>query len=87
MDALAAEAIACHDGLVYSLNLGVRKLHLETNCQVLVSLWMSRAKQKSVIAPLLQQIEDLSRSFEDFHLSFSSRHCNKVAHVIAHMVS
>jgi hypothetical protein len=29
MDALAAEAIACRDGLVYSLNQGVRKLHLE----------------------------------------------------------
>ena len=36
---------------------------------------------------LLQQIEDLSRSFEDFHLSFSSRTRKKVAHVIAHTVS
>ena len=48
---------------------------------------MNRTSQNSEIAPLLQQLEDLSQSFEDFHLSFISRNCNKIAHECARMVS
>lgn len=87
LNALAAQATACRDGLAYAQSRGVRKLHLETDCQALVNLWMNRNNQKSEIAPLLQQMEELSRSFEDFRLSFISRVCNKVAHECACMVS
>jgi ribonuclease HI len=87
LNALAAEATACHDGLFFAQQRGVRRLHLVTDCQVLVNLWLNRTNQKSEIAPLLQQMEDLSRSFEDFRFSFISRVCNKVAHECTRMVS
>jgi hypothetical protein len=54
---------------------------------VLVNLWLNRTNLKSEIAPLLQQMEDLSRSFEDFRFSFISRVCNKVDHECTRMVS
>jgi hypothetical protein len=66
---------------------GVRKLKMETDCQVLVRLWSERAIQKSEIAALLQQMEDLSWSFEAFDLMFIPRNCNRLAHECAHLVS
>jgi hypothetical protein len=62
-------------------------VHLETDCQVLVSLWSNRLNQRSEINSLLQQMDDLSRSFVDFRLNFINRDCNKVAHECACMVS
>lgn len=47
---------------------GVQCLQLETDCQVLVNLWKRRSNQKSEIVPLLQMMEDLSRSIEGFSL-------------------
>lgn len=72
LTALSAEALACRDGLLYARDRGVQKLQMETDCQVLVNLWMNRSIQRSEIDQLLQQMEDLSRSFEVFHLNFST---------------
>jgi hypothetical protein len=41
-------------------NQGVRCLHLETDCQVCVSLCANRVNQRSEITSLLQQMDDLS---------------------------
>ena len=63
------------------------RLQLETDCQVLVNLWENRSSQKSEIAPLLRQMEEMSQSFEFFSLRFVSRDCNKLAHECARLVS
>jgi hypothetical protein len=65
----------------------VRRLQLETDCQILVNLWEKRSRQKSEIDPFLQLMDDLSRSFEGFELLFVNRKCNKVAHECARLVS
>ena len=44
-------------------------------------------KPKSEIAALLQQMEDLSLSFEAFDLMFIPRNCNRLAHECARLVS
>jgi hypothetical protein len=43
--------------------------------------------QNSEIGPILQQIQDLSRSFVEFSFVYSSRECNRLAHECAKLVS
>lgn len=87
LNALAAEAMACCDGVRFARERGVRRLHLETDCQILVQLWEKRADQKSEIDPFLRQLEDLSGSFKGFKFCFINRKCNKLAHECARLVS
>jgi len=47
MNALTTEARACLDGMLYAQGRGVRRLILQTDCQVLVNLWDNRSTQKS----------------------------------------
>lgn len=56
LSALASEASACCDGLQFALDRGVRRLVLETDCQVLVNLWQQR-RYHSEVRPVLQQID------------------------------
>ena len=42
---------------------------------------------RSIIDPVLRQINDLSLTFQEFSFSFVSRNCNKVAHFLAKQVS
>ena len=81
MNALTTEARACLDGMLYAQGRGVRTLILETDCQVLVNLWDNRSTQKSEVDPLLYQLADLNRSFDDFRI------CNRLAHECAKLVS
>lgn len=87
LSATAAEARACCDGLRLAQDRGIQKVILETDCQVLICLWNSRAAQRSEIAPLLDEMEELSRSFQDFKFCFVSRTCNFAAHECARLVS
>ena len=82
-----AEVMACRDGLTFAPTRGVWKLQLETDCQVLINLWTNRTCQKSEINPILQQMEDLSQSFEALDLVLISQKCNRLAHECAHLVS
>jgi hypothetical protein len=83
LNPLAAEALACCDGMQLAKERGVNRLFLETDCQVLVSLWLNRSNQESEISPLLGQMEELSRSFDAFEICLISRSCNKLAHACA----
>ena len=78
--------MACRDGLLLAWERGIRKLKLETDCQVLASLWASRTSQKSQIDSLLKEMDALSRSFKAFDLTFISRKCNRLAHECAWLV-
>jgi hypothetical protein len=80
------EAIACRDALVLAQQHGVQRVILETDCLDLVNLW-GKESQRSVIDPILKQIEDLSLAFHEFSFSYVNRVCNKVAHVLAKQVS
>jgi ribonuclease HI len=87
LNALTSEALACRDGLQYARNRGTSKIILESDCQVLVSLWENHARQRSEIQPILLHMEELNRSFEDFSLCFVNRICNRLAHECAGLVS
>jgi hypothetical protein len=87
MSALVAEAQACYDGLQFARDRGIRRICLETDCQVLVNLWVNRSHQNSEISPIIGKIEDLSRNFDSFSLCFISRTCNTLAHACVRLVS
>ena len=86
LNVLTAEALACCDGMTLVRDRGVRRLILETDCQVLVSLWENRSHQRSEISALLTQMEDFSQSFEEFSFSSISS-CNMLAHACTRLVS
>jgi len=87
LNALATEAMACRDGMQFARGRGVRKLLMETDCQVLVNLWENSAMQRSEIDRFMQEMAELSRSFEFFSLCFVTRKCNRLAHECAKLVS
>lgn len=83
MDALVAEAYACRDGMILAEKLGAARLCVETDCQELVALWKGRGTGRSVIAPIIMEIVELSLSFQAFSLVYIGRLCNKIAHELA----
>jgi len=61
LNALAAEAMHWRAAMECKLaqERGVRRLILETDCQVLTGLWENRSYQRSEISALLTQMEDI----------------------------
>ena len=87
LDALTLEALACRDGVALARDKGVQRLILETDSQEFVKLWKEGANQRSRIASIIRETRELSSSFVDFSVTFTSRACNRVAHVLAKQVS
>jgi hypothetical protein len=58
------EAIACRDGLNLARRVGVQKVMLETDCLELINLWSKRDTQRSIIDPLLKEIDAIRLAFQ-----------------------
>lgn len=87
LDALTVEAMACRDGAILARDNGVQQLVLETDCQELVKLWQEGSGQRSRIAPIIREAQDICSGFNRFVFSFISRSCNRVAHTLAKQVT
>ena len=87
LDALTLEALACRDGTILARDKGVRRLIVETDSQEFVKLWKEGANQRSQIASIIRETREISSSFVEFSVMFTSRSCNRVAHVLAKQVS
>jgi hypothetical protein len=79
-DALPAEAYACRDAALLIRNLELTKVIVETDRQELVSLWNSRANNRRVILPVLNQIQELCRSCTHFDFVYVRREAKMAAH-------
>jgi hypothetical protein len=73
--------------LRHAIQLGVQRVELETDCLHLVQLWNKKDAQRSIIDPVLTEIDDLRLAFLEFSFSYISILCNKVAHKLARQVS
>ena len=60
---------------------------MEIDCLQFVQLWRKKESQRSVIDPILKEIDEVCLAFQEFSISFVSRSCNKLAHVLAKQVS
>ena len=52
-----------------------------------MKFWKEGANQRSRIGSIIRETRELSSSFVDFSVTFTSRACNRVAHVLAKQVS
>jgi ribonuclease HI len=85
LDACSMESVACRDGLQLAARLGLRRVAVETDCLQFVHPWRKES-QRSVIDPILKEIDEVCLAFQEFSISCVSRSCNKVAHVLAKQV-
>jgi hypothetical protein len=56
---------------------------MEVDCLEIVNLWNSRAGSRSVVAPVLLDIEGLASTFTSFIIQHVKRHANMPAHLCA----
>jgi hypothetical protein len=67
---LIAEVLALHDGVIFAKLRGLSHVVMETDCLEVVNLWSSRHIDRSIVAPILDEIGELVSSFVSFfHLS------------------
>ncbi|KAL6616221.1 hypothetical protein ACP70R_038491 [Stipagrostis hirtigluma subsp. patula] len=78
--ALIAEAEACRTGLQLISGEWHNGVILETDSKTLVDLWCAKNGQRSEIATILSDIQELSNSFSSFSLNFVKRSANWAAH-------
>ena len=69
-DPLVAEATAVREGVVVALLRGFARVRIETDCLDVVNLCNSRRTSRSLIAPLLLDIEELAASFISFDIFY-----------------
>jgi hypothetical protein len=81
------EALACRDGLKQAMQLGLRRVQLEFDCLQVVQLWKRKDMQRSILDPILKEMEEISLAFYEFSFSHNSRNCNKVTQCLARQVS
>ena len=86
MDPLLAEALALRDGAVFARIRGYDQLILETDSLEMVNLWHSR-HDRSVVAPILTEIEEHASFFKSFVIQHVSRSANFPAHLCAKQAS
>ena len=86
-NALIMEAFAVRDGTKLACDLGLGNITIETDAREVVNLWRSREQGRSEIAPILQEIEELSSNLEFFQLNFIGRGANEGAHLCAKQAS
>ena len=87
LDVCTMEAMACRDGLMLAVQLGLQRIALETDSLELVQLWKKEESQRSIVDPVLQEIDQRRLAFHEFSFSHVSRNCNKIAHLLAKQVT
>jgi hypothetical protein len=82
-DPLIAEAMSLREGVIFAKLRGFQRVVFEVDCLEVVNLWDSRAGSRSVVAPILQDIEGLASSFIYFVIQHVKRSANVPAHLCA----
>jgi hypothetical protein len=82
-DPMIAEALSLRDGVIFAQLRGFSRVVMEVDCLEIVNLWDSRAVSRSVITPVLLDIEGLASSFTSFIIQHVKRFSNMSAHLCA----
>ena len=85
--ALAVEALAAREGLELASELGLGKVILEVDCQVLARFLLDPNSVYSTIGSLCLDIIELGKGFSDFQVCWVGRDANAAAHVCAATIS
>ncbi|MBA0576001.1 hypothetical protein Golob_006850, partial [Gossypium lobatum] len=82
-DSFVAEAQACERALVFAHKMGFQQLAVEGDALSFIKNIRRNEAGKSIIRPIIYNIHQLDRNFEEVKYSFVSREVNKAAHVLA----
>jgi hypothetical protein len=82
-DPMIAEALSLRDGVIFAQLRAFSRVVMEVDCLEIVNLWDSRAVSRSVITPVLLDIEGLASSFTSFIIQHVKRFSNMSAHLCA----
>ena len=84
---LAAEALACRDGVQLCHDIRATHVALETDCQNLIKLWKTREKNRSEVLSILWDLQEISKEFISFSFTYVKRAANMAAHCLAKQTS
>ena len=82
-DPLIMEALSLREGVRFATLRGFQHVIMEVDCLELVSLWETRHNSRSIVAPVLLEIGELSSFFTTFDVIHVSRSANLPAHLCA----
>jgi ribonuclease HI len=82
-DAEGAELHACRQGLLLARRLQVPKVVLETDSSVVVSKLVQEDMDRSFYGPLIEEIKELLRGFDEGMAQVVRRTANSAAHSLA----
>ena len=80
---MVMEAYAVRDGVQLAYELGYRKVIIETDAKLVVDQWKTPRIDRSEIYTTINEIQELCGNFEEFHLIYTAREANELAHLCA----
>ena len=80
-DPLMMECLSLRDGVRFAAIRGLSHVIMEVDCLELVMFWKTRHNSRSVVAPILLEIGEVSNSFTLFDV----QHVNQLANLPAHL--
>ncbi|KAK9042223.1 hypothetical protein V6N11_017300 [Hibiscus sabdariffa] len=75
--------VACEKATNFAIDLGFRSVHVEEDSPSVIKKLTSTTTNKSIISPIISDIQILRDSFENITFSFMGRKGNEVAHELA----
>jgi ribonuclease HI len=82
-DPFTIELVACRDAMVLAKNRGYNRVIVETDCQVVVTMWDKDLANKSIGCNLIEEMKEMAVGFQGFKLLYAKRESNHVAHLCA----
>lgn len=82
-NALVAEAFAVRDALHFARSMLISLVVIESDCAVLVDAIQQQKIIRKEIHPILQDIQNISTSFQLCEFTWVNRKANRAAHEIA----
>mgnify|MGYP000852564673 CR=1 FL=1 len=77
-DPFIAEVLSIREGTIFARLRGYTHVQLESDCLEAVNLWNSRYTDRSVIAPILDEIGELAFSFTSFFAEILSIYSSSI---------
>lgn len=84
-DPFIAELLAFREGMIFAQLRGFSHVVMEIDCLELVNIWKSRDNSRSIVAPIFEELEDISASFASLMVTHVGRSCNVPAHQCARL--
>ncbi|KAK8606864.1 hypothetical protein V6N13_052617 [Hibiscus sabdariffa] len=82
-DAFSAEALACESAVTFASDLGFRSVQVEGDSLSIIKKFNAATMDRSLISPIISDIQTLRGSFDNITFSFVGRQGNMVAHELA----